>query len=179
MPSYGRNPAKGLEPRACEVCGEQFQPYRASQTTCSLAHYKQSPRYRERQNAARRTPEYRGRKNEWRRTDPRQKERARRDNRRQQLSRYGLTIDDYDRMLVAQGGVCAICGSPPNPDGVRAASRLHADHDHVTGRNRDLICLSCNVGIGHFRDDPDLMQAAADYIKRHRARVAEGINHGT
>lgn len=62
-----------------------------------------------------------------------------------------------------------ICGNPPKPDGVRAASRLHQDHDHITGQNRDLLCNHCNRGVGAFMDDPELLRKAAEYIERHRA----------
>lgn len=85
-----------------------------------------------------------------------------------QLERYGLTVERHDEMLAAQNGLCAICGNPPNPKGIRASSRLHADHDHVTGKVRALLCNSCNNGIGRFRDDPALLRAAAEYIERHR-----------
>ena len=61
-----------------------------------------------------------------------------------------------------------LCGKAAKPGGVRAASKLHADHDHATGRHRDLLCLSCNNGIGYFYDNPALLRAAADYIERHR-----------
>lgn len=89
-----------------------------------------------------------------------------------QLARYGLTPEDHDRMLAEQGGVCAICSQPPKPNGIKAASRLHADHDHITGRVRDLLCLNCNRGLGYFRDDPALLRAAAAYIERHRESAA-------
>lgn len=165
---------RGLGPRNCEVCGDRFQPYRASQTTCSLAHYKQSSRYREIQRKSDTRPERMARKNELRRTNPQQVTRVREYNRKTQLARYGLTPDDYDRMLAEQGGVCRLCGRPPNPDGVRAASKLHADHDHETGRSRDLLCLTCNHMIGAAHDNPALLRKAAKYIERHRALVAEG-----
>lgn len=65
--------------------------------------------------------------------------------------------------LAAQNGLCAICGGPP---GKRS---LNVDHDHVSGNVRDLLCATCNVGIGVMRDNPDLLRKAADYIERHRA----------
>ena len=73
----------------------------------------------------------------------------------------------YRAMLAAQGGLCAICGEAPNPDGVRAASRLHVDHDHSTGVVRALLCTRCNQGIGYMRDRPDLLRLAAEYIERY------------
>lgn len=91
-------------------------------------------------------------------------ERRRAVNRHYAIARYGMTVEDHDAMLAAQDGVCAICGNPPDPDGVRAASRLHIDHDHATGRVRGLLCNLCNVGIGKFRDDVDLLAGAMAYL---------------
>lgn len=119
---------------------------------------------REAQKIADARPERRQRKNDLRRGS----EQVRVYNRQKQLERYGLTVAQHDEMLEAQKGLCAICGNPPKPDGVRAASRLHADHDHVTGRVRELLCNSCNNGLGRFKDDPALLRAAAEYIERHR-----------
>jgi hypothetical protein len=82
---------------------------------------------------------------------------------------YGLTPEDYDRMLEAQGGGCAICGKAPRPD-----ISLHIDHDHETGRIRGLLCFTCNNGLGQFQDDPELLIAAAEYVGMHR-RVAQLI----
>lgn len=71
-------------------------------------------------------------------------------------------------MYEAQGGVCAICRKPADPYGVRAASRLHVDHDHLTGAVRALLCNNCNRGIGYLADSPELLRAAADYIAAHK-----------
>jgi recombination endonuclease VII len=76
---------------------------------------------------------------------------------------YGLSLVEYREKLVAQNGLCAICGGPP---GKRS---LNVDHDHVSGKVRDLLCPTCNVGLGGLRDDPVLLRKAADYIERHRA----------
>jgi len=85
---------------------------------------------------------------------------------------YGLTAEQYDAMLVAQDGVCALCGNPPKPGGAFAASRLHVDHDHETGRVRALLCLNCNRGLGSFVDSPRLLRLAADYLDHHAAAAA-------
>jgi hypothetical protein len=77
--------------------------------------------------------------------------------------RYGITAEQADAMLEAQGGVCAIC---------RAAPAAHVDHDHSTGRVRALLCFNCNGGLGQFRDDPFLLQMAAFYVKHHDQRQA-------
>jgi hypothetical protein len=75
--------------------------------------------------------------------------------------KYGITIEDYDRMFDAQHGVCAICNEP-RPD----ERTLHVDHDHETGAVRGLLCFRCNNALGDLREDVDLFQAAADYLDR-------------
>lgn len=81
---------------------------------------------------------------------------------------YRITADVYTEMLANQGGTCAICRRP-DPSG-RA---LSVDHDHECCPEaakscgkcvRGLLCWSCNVGIGHLRDDPDVLRAAAEYL---------------
>lgn len=78
---------------------------------------------------------------------------------------YGLTLAEYQAMLARQDGKCAICR---RLDAVSGADHsLHVDHDHATGAVRGLLCMLCNRGVGAFRDDPDLITAAADYLIRH------------
>jgi hypothetical protein len=81
---------------------------------------------------------------------------------------FGISADEFDAFLAEQGGGCAICGVVPE----RAVS-LHLDHCHVTGRLRGILCLSCNQGIGKFRDDPELLERAARYL-RGGARDSSG-----
>ena len=103
------------------------------------------------------------RKRAWRAANP-EKEAAQ--GRRAQLkSNYGITVEQYDEMYEAQDGCCAICGNPE-----QGAKRFHVDHDHETGEVRALLCHLCNVGIGHFRDDPELLQAAIEYLEVHNER---------
>jgi hypothetical protein len=78
--------------------------------------------------------------------------------------RYGISAEDADAMLEAQDGLCAICQSAP---------AAHVDHDHVTGAVRALLCFNCNGGLGQFKDDPEALRAAADYVEFHRARPAK------
>jgi hypothetical protein len=75
--------------------------------------------------------------------------------------RYGITAQDADAMLEAQGGLCAIC---------RAAPAAHVDHDHETSAVRALLCFNCNGGLGQFKDDPAVLRAAADYVEEHKRR---------
>lgn len=82
---------------------------------------------------------------------------------------YGIGCEEYAKMLERQGGVCAICGSTPKRE------RLHIDHDHATGEVRGLLCRSCNLGIGNFRDEERVLIKAAEYISAWRKK---GIGHG-
>lgn len=50
---------------------------------------------------------------------------------------------------------CVICGS---------GEKLVVDHDHTTGAVRGMLCNHCNRGLGHFRDDPILLEFAAQYL---------------
>lgn len=78
--------------------------------------------------------------------------------------RFGITEEDYLRMLDAQGHACAICGTTtPGTAGVFAV-----DHDHTTGAVRGLLCRSCNVGIGNLGDDIARLQKAIEYLDHYR-----------
>lgn len=78
--------------------------------------------------------------------------------------KYGITAEDYDRMLAAQGGGCAICGKQPEEQ-KRYGKYLHVDHCHETGRIRGLLCDQHNLLIGRWDHDPVLLRRAADYIE--------------
>ena len=84
--------------------------------------------------------------------------------RRSNLKKFGLTIDDYDKMLENQNGVCAICLNSCN-----SGKRLAVDHCHETGKVRQLLCRRCNQSIGKFNDDPILLQKAVDYLLKWKA----------
>ena len=62
-------------------------------------------------------------------------------------------------MLEQQGGGCAICEDPPNPN-----ISLHVDHDHGTGEIRGLLCVRCNNAVGLLRENPDLFRRAERYL---------------
>jgi hypothetical protein len=76
------------------------------------------------------------------------------------LKKYGLTIDEYYEMEQAQDYRCAICHT--NEPGGRG--RWHVDHDHDTGKVRGLLCIHCNLGLGHFKDSPTFLDAAIRYL---------------
>lgn len=72
---------------------------------------------------------------------------------------YGLSLEDYENRLRAQGGVCAICGA------ASVGKRFDVDHDHETGAVRGLLCTSCNNGLRHFGESLDTLHAAVFYLR--------------
>lgn len=81
------------------------------------------------------------------------------------LKTYGITIEQYDALISAQNGCCAVCGG--SGDG----KPWHVDHCHDTGKVRGILCALCNRGIGHFRESAALLRAAADYLERATAAL--------
>lgn len=83
------------------------------------------------------------------------------------LRHYGIGVDEYNALLAAQGGLCAIC---KKPEILQAKTgellKLAVDHNHLTGEVRSLLCGKCNKGIGLFSEDPDLLHTAAIYLER-------------
>jgi len=85
------------------------------------------------------------------------------------MRKFGITLEQYEAMLEAQGGVCAICGRAPGD------ISLHVDHDHSTGRIRALLCFPCNNALADLREDPDIVGKALAYLVTHTPGVAEEI----
>jgi hypothetical protein len=75
--------------------------------------------------------------------------------------RGGISGKEYQRLLDEQHGVCKICGG----NGKR---RLAVDHDHVTKQVRALLCGRCNIGLGYFLDNSELLEKAADYLRSYK-----------
>jgi recombination endonuclease VII len=75
--------------------------------------------------------------------------------------RYGISAEEADALLAAHGGLCAIC---------KAAPAKQVDHDHATGAVRALLCFNCHGGLGQFRDNSQLLHAAAYYVQFHTLR---------
>lgn len=74
----------------------------------------------------------------------------------------GLSIGEYKQMEEAQGGVCMICGRPP----CGGQRRLSVDHEHATGRIRDLLCKFCNLMIGNAMEDTRILEKAILYLRK-------------
>jgi hypothetical protein len=78
--------------------------------------------------------------------------------------KYGMTVEDYDAALAAQGGCCALCGKPPK-------KRFVVDHDHMTEQFRALLCDRCNLFVG-FLEAQGLLQKGLAYIVKHKSAAA-------
>lgn len=83
------------------------------------------------------------------------------------LSKFGITLDQYREMLVAQKGVCAVCKQPETAMRNGQVMALSVDHCHATGAIRGLLCRDCNHSLGKFKDDPARFHSAANYIEFH------------
>lgn len=93
------------------------------------------------------------------------KMRARRITRREPRARsYGISVAEYDALLVEQEGKCAICRG-----GLSTRGRYHfdIDHDHKTGKVRGLLCNRCNRLLSNALEDIGLLHAAAAYLFIH------------
>lgn len=91
-------------------------------------------------------------------------------NRKEQLRHkirkltYGITEAEFNSLLESQNKSCAICGSS------EAGGRgdWHVDHCHKTNKIRGLLCHHCNTGLGLFRDSPELLILAAEYLRESK-----------
>lgn len=88
-------------------------------------------------------------------------------NRKSNLkTKYGLSEQDYENKLIEQNYVCFICGE-------KTEKRLAVDHDHETGQTRDLLCHKCNMGLGCYNDDFNLLKKALNYLLKWKALTNE------
>jgi len=75
-------------------------------------------------------------------------------------AKFGITEEDYKKLFDKQKGCCAICGV----DYTASTRNLDVDHCHDTNIVRGLLCNNCNRGLGHFQDDPEILQKAVLYL---------------
>ena len=79
---------------------------------------------------------------------------------------YGITLEQYQEMLLKQNGKCKLCLKEQDFKDYRSARRINlsVDHCHTTGKVRGLLCIKCNQGLGAFNDDIELIKKAMEYI---------------
>lgn len=99
---------------------------------------------------------------EWRKKNPEkfaaQKKRTRRNKR---FAKYSISEWEYEDLLEIQGGLCAIC----RIDLTKADREPHIDHCHDSLKVRGILCGSCNIGLGMFKDSIDVMKKAINYLE--------------
>lgn len=79
-------------------------------------------------------------------------------------AKYGLTLDDFQRLFDEQNGICAICPRELELGG----HKTHVDHCHETGKVRGLLCFHCNTTIGKVNEDQDILARMAAYLREHK-----------
>jgi len=73
---------------------------------------------------------------------------------------YGLTPEQHEQMYINQNGCCAMCKtSIPYED-------IKTDHNHKTGKVRELLCRRCNSGLGYI-EDKEFVEKARQYLKNN------------
>lgn len=80
---------------------------------------------------------------------------------------YGITLEQYNTLFDSQSGVCAVCGFPETVLYKGTLTSLAVDHNHQTGKIRGLLCQSCNVALGHLKENPVIIKSLLEYINRH------------
>ena len=107
------------------------------------------------------------------------------------MSTYGITVEQFEDMLIEQGGLCGICHKDePGYHGTWNIDHVHCVHERVFKKSdkpsyvcyraeckpkdiRGLLCTKCNNGLGFFEDNPTSLRNAADWVEEHRRRKGE------
>lgn len=76
---------------------------------------------------------------------------------------YGLSLEDFLALQEYQNSSCAICG--------KVTTKLYVDHCHTTGKVRGLLCMNCNTGLGHFKDNQTFLAKAIEYLEADIKKV--------
>lgn len=79
------------------------------------------------------------------------------------MRRYGITLQGRDEILRKQNFKCAVCDSPT------PSSRKGwvVDHCHNNKKIRGILCQSCNLALGHSKEDIQRLRSLIRYIKKH------------
>ncbi|MFZ4638618.1 MAG: endonuclease VII domain-containing protein [Pirellulales bacterium] len=86
-------------------------------------------------------------------------------NRKDHLKRrYNLSVEEYDDILISQGGTCALCNRESAKNPHNQNGKLYVDHDHVTGKVRGLLCNAHNTALGLIGDNIDGLERVYMYL---------------
>ncbi len=79
------------------------------------------------------------------------------------VRKYGINAQQYEQMIASQQNCCKICKIDFN----KLNKRPSVDHNHVTGKIRDLLCNRCNTILGLCKENVDILGSAIEYLKSH------------
>ena len=82
-------------------------------------------------------------------------------------TKYGITLEQYNLIKESQEGCCKICKEKTD--------NLVVDHCHTTDKVRGLLCTHCNLGLGHFKDNPETIKASLLYLQESRSYEVSGV----
>lgn len=85
---------------------------------------------------------------------------------------YGISLKDFNQKIIDQNGMCGIC----NKSHIDCREGFDMDHDHVSGKIRDLLCPECNLGLGMFKDNVDILSSAMKYLIKHADKISNVIS---
>lgn len=88
---------------------------------------------------------------------------------------FGISLEQYQEMLVAQKGVCACCGQPETATQNGKLLFLCVDHDHKDHGIRGLLCQHCNKMLGHAKDSETTLATAIEYLRTYRAKPKTNV----
>jgi hypothetical protein len=88
----------------------------------------------------------------------------------QRLRKYGLSLDEYNKLRKEQNYSCAVCGKHETEvvqgRALTTDHALHVDHCHETKKVRGLLCTNCNTLLGKCHDNSQILKKAVDYLNR-------------
>ena len=84
--------------------------------------------------------------------------------------KYGLSMEEYEIIAENQNYRCAICNKHKNNN--KKGYNLAIDHSHITGEVRGLLCSKCNLALGGFEDNEELLLNALLYLKKYVSKTS-------
>lgn len=141
---------KGIKNRDCLLCQKDFKPASSNQVFCGNRDVEGSCAWKNKLSTAQKYAREHAPVYQWGKGI---------------FMRFGLTAESYWDLYKKQNGKCFICGK-------KSSRKLGVDHCHKTNKVRGLLCVSCNVGLGHFKDSTELLKKAIRYLKNPPVDIA-------
>lgn len=154
------------EETLCGYCEKLFTPRMKTQKFCSR-RCKEEFRKAGRMSKSTRQQMYENQIDNWTKSDEQfakdygAKKKRYRERLKIRSKFPGIISHSKEELINIKGQTtnCGLCGD--------VTDVWCADHDHKTGKFRDMICHSCNKGLGNFRDDVGRLEKAIKYLKKH------------